>query len=666
MCREIKTMKELIDKINEANDAYYLRDAPIMSDKEYDGLCDELEDLEKQTGLVMSNSPLHKVQGKVLEGFKKVKHTKPMLSAQKTKDIDEIGKFIGDKQCVESWKLDGLTIVARYKHGKFVQAVTRGNSEVGEDVTETFKHCINLPLQLSQNVDIEVRGECVISWSNFKKINEGLEEPYSHPRNLAAGSIRCLDTNIIKQRYLEYKVFELVEVSNIHLTEAINWNMYEDGHMDVASSFSYMTKLGFDVVENTIVTNADYKTENKYFNPENCEYPVDGVIFKYNNYEYGKSLGVTAHHPNDMMALKWKDEVVETTLIDVEWQVGKTGTITPVAVFKPVEIDGTIIEKATLHNLLNFKKLRLAYGDTISIYKANSVIPQVYENLSAKERTAYDDVDWIVPPLYCPMCGGRTSVTDNGNSVFLTCTNPECKGQFLGKLTHFVSKNAMNIDGLSEQSLKMFIEEGLVECFEDIYDLPDYYDTIRLLEGFGDKSADKLVKAIEFSRDTTLDRFIYALSIPLIGRTASKTVAKAFDYDIDKFIKDAGWIDFSRMAGFGKQMHSSINEYMYDNKQIIENLAARLNFEKPKSNVVVNDNINGKTFVITGSLNKFKNRDEVKNIIENLGGKVTGSVSAKTDYLINNDIQSSSGKNKKAKELNVPIVNEDWLIEMMK
>lgn len=665
MCREIKTMKELIDKINEANDAYYLRDAPIMQDKEYDELCDELENLEKQTGLVMSNSPLHKVQGKVLEGFKKVKHTKPMLSAQKTKDIDEIGKFIGDKQCVESWKLDGLSVIAKWKSGKFVQAITRGNSEVGEDVTETFKHCINLPLQLSQNVDIEVRGECVISWSNFDKINKGLEEPYSHPRNLAAGSIRCLDTNIVKQRYLEYKVFELVEVSNIHLTEAVNYGMYEDGRMDVASSFSYMTKLGFDVVENTIVTNADYKVENEYFNPENCEYPVDGVIFKYNNYEYGKSLGVTAHHPNDMMALKWKDEVVETTLIDVEWTMGKTSTLTPVAVFEPVEIDNTIVERASLHNLSIFKNLHLAVGDTITVYKSNQIVPQVYENLSAKERTTYDGADLIMPPLYCPVCGSRTSATDNGNSAFLTCTNPECEGQLLGKLTHFVSKNAMNIDGLSEQTIEMFIEEGLVNCFEDIYNLPDHYDTIRLLEGFGDKSSDKLVKAIEDSRDTTLDRFIYALSIPLIGRTASKTIAKAFDYDIDKFIKDAGWIDFSRMAGFGKQMHSSINEYMYDNKQIIESLAWRLNFEKLESNVVVNDNINGKTFVITGSLNKFKNRDEVKNIIENLGGKVTNSVSAKTDYLICNS-NSNSSKAKKAEQLGIPVVSEDWLIEMMK
>lgn len=659
----IQRIKQLVEKLNAASDAYYLYDNPIMSDHEYDEMMDKLESLEQQTGYVLSNSPLHKVQGKLLDGFKKVKHTKPMLSANKTKDIDEIGKFIGGHKVVESFKLDGLTIVCRYEKGVFKQAITRGNGEIGEDVTENFRNCTNLPLRLRYDFDLEVRGECVISWENFNKINESLEEPYSHPRNLAAGSLRCLDTNVSKDRHLEYIAFELVDASGSGIN---NDNIAK---ADLIDTYEFLKTMGFDVVPHHIVDVNNYKDiDALFFNPEGYKYPVDGTIFKYNSYEYGKSLGMTAHHPLDMIARKWKDEEVETTLKEVQWQLGKTGQITPVAVFDPVEIDGSIVEKATLHNLSIFESYKLAVGDTITAYRANAVIPQVAENLSAICRDD-DSVEYIQPPTTCPVCGMPVEVKQDNNTKFLVCGNDGCDGKLIAQLTHFASKNAMDIDGLSESTIEKLVNTGILSSIMDIYDLYIRQNDMTKIDGLGEKLVDKLLKSIDDSKVTTLDRYIYSLSIPLIGRTASKAISNYFNGDFDEFYEHCCYrsdFDFEKLDGFGSQMAESIQNYINNNCDMIFYVLPQiLTIEKPDVTGANNSNISGKTFVITGKLNSFGNRDELKDKIESMGGKVAGSVSAKTDFLINNDIESNSSKNKKAKDLGIPIIDEQKIIEMM-
>lgn len=658
----IQRIKQLVEKLNAASDAYYLYDNPIMSDHEYDEMMDKLESLEQQTGYVLSNSPLHKVQGKMLDGFKKVKHTKPMLSANKTKDIDEIGKFIGNHDVVESFKLDGLSIVARWENGVFKQAITRGNGEVGEDVTENFRNCTNLPLKLRYDFDLEVRGECVISWENFNKINESLEEPYSHPRNLAAGSLRCLDTNVSKDRHLEYIAFELVDASGSGIN---NDNIAK---ADLIDTYEFLKTMGFDVVPHHMVDVNNYEDiDADLFNPEEYEYPVDGTIFKYNSYEYGKSLGMTAHHPLDMIARKWKDEEVETTLKEVQWQLGKTGQITPVAVFDPVEIDGSIVEKATLHNLSIFEGYKLAVGDTITCFKANAIIPAIAENLSTIDRDD-DSVEYIKPPTTCPVCGMPLEVKQDNNTKFLVCGNEGCDGKLVAQLTHFASKNAMDIDGLSESTIEKLVNAGILSSIVDIYDLYIRQNDMTKIDGLGEKLVDKLLKSIDDSKVTTLDRYIYSLSIPLIGRTASKAISNYFNGDFDAFYDCCGRsdFDFEKLDGFGSQMAESIQNYINNNCDMIFYVLPQiLTIEKPDVTGANNSNISCKTFVITGKLNSFGNRDELKDKIESMGGKVAGSVSAKTDFLINNDIESNSSKNKKAKDLGIPIIDEQKIIEMM-
>lgn len=659
----IQRIKQLVEKLNAASDAYYLYDNPIMSDHEYDEMMDKLESLEQQTGYVLSNSPLHKVQGKMLDGFKKVKHTKPMLSANKTKDIDEIGKFIGNHDVVESFKLDGLSIVARWENGVFKQAITRGNGEVGENVTENFRNCTNLPLKLRYDFDLEVRGECVISWENFNKINESLEEPYSHPRNLAAGSLRCLDTNVSKDRHLEYIAFELVDASGSGIN---NDNIAK---ADLIDTYEFLKTMGFDVVPHHMVDVNNYEDiDADLFSPEEYEYPVDGTIFKYNSYEYGKSLGMTAHHPLDMIARKWKDEEVETTLKEVQWQLGKTGQITPVAVFDPVEIDGSIVEKATLHNLSIFEGYKLAVGDTITCFKANAIIPAIAENLSTIDRDD-DSVEYIKPPTTCPVCGMPLEVKQDNNTKFLVCGNEGCDGKLVAQLTHFASKNAMDIDGLSESTIEKLVNAGILSSIVDIYDLYIRQNDMTKIDGLGEKLVDKLLKSIDDSKVTTLDRYIYSLSIPLIGRTASKAISNYFNGDFDEFYEHCCYrsdFDFEKLDGFGSQMAESIQNYINNNCDMIFYVLPQiLTIEKPDVTGANNSNISGKTFVITGKLNSFGNRDELKDKIESMGGKVAGSVSAKTDFLINNDIESNSSKNKKAKDLGIPIIDEQKIIEMM-
>ena len=621
-----------------------------MSDKQYDDLVTELEEIENETGVIMSNSPLHYVPGKILDGLDKVVHSKPMLSANKTKDMDEIKKFIGNKDVVQTWKLDGLTIVVRYENGKYKQAITRGNGEVGEDVTESIRHCINLPLVLSKNVDVEVRGECVISWENFSKINSELNEQYSHPRNLAAGSVRCLDTNVAKNRFLEFKAFELVEI---------------DGkHMDVGYSLIYLKYLGFDVVEYQYVDIFSYiDIDFKHFNPETCKYPVDGTIYKYDSYEYGESLGSTAHHPLNMIARKWKDELHETKLNYITWQTSKSGLINPVAVFEPVDLDGAITTKATLHNVSVVKELELGVGDTIQVYRSNQVIPNVHDNLTRSGTCTI--------PKHCFCCGADTEIrSDNGRET-LHCTNKNCKAKLIAKLAHYCSRDAMNIDGMSEATIDKLIDNDIIpavdsDCvvFNSLYLLRYSYDELVKIDGFGKKSADKLLNAIKESKYTTLDKFLYSLSIPNIGKTVSKAISQHFDGDWQTFCNQCfeKEFDFTCIDGIGETLSKSLQDYIKKNWEDMIDLAFCLLFMKP---VYKNSSITGKTFVVTGKLNVFKNRDELVECVEKYGGKVSGAVTKNTSYLINNDVDSSSSKNKKAKELNIPIITEKELIDML-
>lgn len=641
-------MKELIEKLNKACDAYYLYDNPIMSDKEYDDLMEQLELMEQESGIVMSNSPLHKVQGKVLDFLPKVTHTKQMLSANKTKDMNEVGRFIAKNPTVESWKLDGLTIVCRFEKGKYKQAITRGTSGlVGEDVTEAFKHCINLPLQLPMPIDLEARGECVISWSNFNKINAKLAEPYKHPRNLAAGSVRTLDTNVAKERYLEYKVFELVSIDGVT-------------NLDVLDSFADLQRLGFDVVEHKEVTIQNYlDIDAEFFNPENYDYPVDGTIYKYNSYEYGNSLGSTEHHPLNMLARKWKDDTSETVLIGIEWNTTRTGLINPVAVFEPVDLDGALTTRATLHNISYIENLELGIGDTISVYRANMVIPKVHENMTRSNT-------WICPDK-CPCCGGNVEVHNENGSKTLHCVNPDCQAKLLSKLEHACGKQALNIEDMSEATLEFLINKGWVKSLKDIYFLGLHQDKWTKELGFGEKSVLKLLENIEKSKNTTLERFLYAQSIPLIGRSASKDISKMCDGNIDTFCKivsTGAARKFLEIDGFGEAMYKSLMTW-HDNHWIeFLGLKNIFSFQSEKKETQ-GASLEGKTFVITGSLEQFKNRDELTEKILSLGGKVSGSVSAKTSYLINNDVNSTSGKNAKAKSLGIEIISEKDFLEII-
>ena len=647
-------IKDLIKTLNEASVSYYKYDNPTMTDKQYDDLYDELSDLEKETGIIMSDSPTQKVQGETIEYLEKVQHKKPMLSANKTKNISEIKKFIGDRICVMSWKEDGLTIVLRYKDGVLNKAITRGKDGlIGEDVTHTMRMCKNIPLKIPYCVDIEVRGECVISWDDFYKINDNSKETKTHPRNLAAGSVRQLNASIAKDRNIKYKVFELVQDYTYEKSKSDPSLL--DHIFNISESFDYLSECGFDVVEHDFVTQDNIEEMIEKYNPENYELPVDGLIFEYNDYLYGKSLGETGHHPLNMIAMKWEDELYESTLRKIEWNTSKSGLINPVAVFDETVIDGASVTRATLHNISYIENLQLGIGDKIRIYKANKIIPKVHDNLTRSNT-------WELPNK-CPNCGGNVEVHNENGSKTLHCINDNCPAKLLGKLVHFCSKNAINIEGMNEATLQFLIDKGWLKSFKDIYKLDYHRQDWKEYDGFGDKSVDKLLDAIENSRKTTLDRFIYALSIPLIGRSASKTIAKYFNYDFKEWyqIGVSQPFRYTLLDDFGEAMQDSIYNFAV-NIDMISELACQFTFEKNNSSSV---DLSGKIFVITGSLFHYKNRDELVSIIESMGGKVSGSVSAKTSYLINNDTQSSSSKNQKAKKLNIPIISEEDFINMI-
>lgn len=646
-------IKRLIKQLNEYRDSYYNDARPVVSDAAYDKLFDELSELEKETGVVYANSPTQTVGYVVKSELEKVKHSHPMLSLDKTKSVNDLVKFSRDKDCILSLKMDGLTCLLTYENGELVQGETRGDGEIGELITHNARVFDNIPLSIDYKGHFEIEGEAIITYDDFNKINKFLPEDkkYKNPRNLASGSVRQLDSKIAAQRHIKF----------------IAWKVpTEVASNSFINRLQYAAELGFDTVpflpirgnSNAEFINIVIEQLQRRANERN--FPIDGLVATYNDITYGESLGMTGHHPKHSIAFKFYDEEVETVLKNIEWSMGKIGSLTPVAIFDPVEIDGTMVERASLHNVSILTKLDLQIGDTIIVYKANQIIPQVKENLSAKDRESA----YIRIPSQCPVCESSTQIVKENDSEVLMCTNPHCKGKLLGRVSHFVSKKGMDISGLSEETIKKFIELGWITEITDIYNLDQYYDRLSTMSGFGKKSVDKLRKSIENSKTVRLDKFIASLSIPGIGTSQSKELVKAFGA-WDKF-RDAsvGCYNFTQLDGFGDVLNNNIHSWFEDMSNIADYLASLMTFES-EDNSKTNNSLNGKSFVVTGKVYKFKNRDEVKEAIEKFGGKVTGSVTKSTFALINNDIESNSSKNKKAKELGVQIINEEQLIEML-
>lgn len=652
-------MFSMISILNDASYAYYNTGNPIMSDKEFDMRLEDLKELEKEIGVIFSNSPTQDVVGwPILDELPKAVHNHEMLSLNKCHSIQEIVEFSNNKELVASVKLDGMTASLLYENGIFVKGESRGNGHVGVDITEHIKQFMNIPLKINKKNRYIVDGECIISDDDFAKINQNGE--YKNSRNLIAGTLNSLDTTVVFQRRAKFIVWDVIEGgSSDKLTD--NLNDAESLGFSVVP-FWYPVNLESKKLQSTL----DYVFE--YASDEGL--PCDGVVFKFNDIEYGKSLGSTNHHFKDGIAYKPKDKTYKTKLIDVEWNCGKSGQLTPVAIFEPVDIDGSTITKSTVHNVSILEELNLCIGDTIEIFKANQVIPAIKRNVSAEQRQYIEAIEapTIYIPENCPICGGKTKIKQDNNSKVLVCTNENCKGKLLGKLTHYVSKNAMDIKGLSESTLEKFIELGWINDFKDIYLLKHHAAEMVKFDGFGEASVKKLLNSIEKSRITTLDRFIYSLSIPLIGRSASKIIAEYFNYDFNGLLDNFGFwkgFDWTTLDGFGKAMSDSMDKFITDNvTKYFVDLPEYLIFKKPETTFSSNS-LEGKVFCITGSLNHFANRDEVKEKIESLGGKVSGSVNTKTDYLVCNEASNSS-KYKKAQSLGVKIVDEDELIKMLK
>ncbi len=659
---KVYEMKELIQTLISASEAYYNSGNTIMSDKEYDELFDKLKNMEQETGVIMSNSPTQNVGAKVLTELNEVTHKYPMLSLDKCHSTEEIIKFAKGRDILAMIKLDGLTIRIKYENGNLISAETRGDGEAGSDVTEHVKQFLNVPLNIKHSGTYMIDGEAVITDNDFKVVNANNE--FANSRNLASGTLSVLDTSLVSKRKLRFIAWDIIEG--------------EDSNSFV-ERLQGAENLGFDIVPYCFV--ADYYTPSELDDEKvmffinkikgfagNLSLPMDGVVWKFNDVAYGKSLGATRHHFRNGIAYKFKDEAVESTLKDVEWTMGKTGVLTPTAVFEPVEIEGTMVERASLHNLSIMYGLwgrTWHSGLTVSVVKANQIIPQIIAVDYPKESSCAKRLDY---PKICPFCKAETSVEINNSTKVLVCKNPSCNGKLLGMLKHFVSKNAMNIDGLSESTLEKFIDENLVSDFIDIYTLKGSYNDIVKMDGFGERSAEKLIQAIENSRNTTLERFINALSIPMIGKTASRTISKFFNGDFIDFYNNGlsnSDFDWTQLEDFGQAMDESIRAYANkDTLEMVWELSTCLEFQTV--NKSENNSLDGKTFVITGKLNSFSNRNAVKDAIESHGGKVAGSVSKNTDYLVNNDILSTSGKNKKAKQLNIPIITEEELVLMLK
>ena len=653
---KIKRIQELVKQLNEYRDSYYNEARPVVSDAAYDKLFDELSELEKETGVVYANSPTQTVGYVVKSELEKVKHSHPMLSLDKTKSVDDLVKFAREKDCILSLKMDGLTCLLTYENGELVQAETRGDGEVGELITHNAKVFDNIPLTIDYKGHFEIEGEAIITYDDFNKINEFLsdDKKYKNPRNLASGSVRQLDSKTAAKRHIKFIAWKVPT----EVPEGIYSNSFLHRLM-CARDF------GFEIISFLAYSSSDKEhlpemIESLKTKAHNYGYPIDGLVMTYNDIQYGESLGMTGHHPKHSIAFKFYDEEVETVLKNIEWSMGKIGSLTPVAIFDPVEIDGTMVERASLHNVSILTKLDLQIGDTIIVYKANQIIPQVKENLSAKDRESA----YIRIPSQCPICESSTQIVKENDSEVLMCTNPHCKGKLLGRVSHFVSKKGMDISGLSEETIKKFIELGWITEITDVYNLEQHYDRLSTMSGFGKKSVDKLRKSIENSKTVRLDKFITSLSIPGIGTSQSKELAAAFSTWNEFRDASVGFYNFTQLDGFGDVLNNNIHSWFTDMCDIADKLASFMTFETGV-NQNTDDSLNSKSFVVTGKVFRFKNRDEVKAEIEKRGGKVTGSVTKSTYALINNDIESNSSKNKKAKELGVKIITEDQLIEML-
>ena len=645
---KIDRMKYLVEQLNLAAKAYYAEDREIMSNWEYDKLYDELVALEGETGVILSNSPTGKVGYEAVEELPKEQHESPMLSLGKTKSREELQSWLQGNEAVLSWKLDGLTVVLTYRDGKLLKAVTRGNGEIGEVVTNNAKTFKNLPLKISYQSELVLRGEAVISYSDFEKINDGIaseEEKYKNPRNLCSGSVRQLNNEITAKRNVQFFAFSLVKADDV------------DFHNSKKAQYEFLREQGFSVVDYKMVTEDTILDAISYFEKSIPDYdiPSDGLVLTYEDIAYGKSLGRTAKFPRDSIAFKWADELRETKLIDVEWSASRTGLINPVAIFEPVELEGTTVSRASVHNISIVKSLKLGIGDTVTVYKANMIIPQIAENLTGS--------DTLEIPEICPVCGGRTQIRQTNEVQSLYCTNENCAAKQIKSFTHFVSRDAMNIEGLSEATLEKFIEQGFIHEFADLFHLTDHRENIVDMEGFGEKSYQKLIDSIEVAKNTTLPRVIYALGIANIGVANAKMLCKHFDYDFEK-LRSADVETLSAVEGVGEVIATAFVEYMQDEakKQIIDHLLQEIAIEVLKVDAE-SQTLSGMTFVITGSLIHYASRNELKDEIEQRGGKVAGSVTSKTTCLINNDVTSTSSKNKKAKELNVPILSEEQFLE---
>ena len=645
---KIERMKELIPVLQKAGKAYYQEDREIMSNFEYDKLYDELETLEKETGITLAGSPTVSVGYEALEELPKEAHETPMLSLDKTKDVEALRAFIGDRKTLLSWKLDGLTIVLTYGDGKLQKAVTRGNGVVGEVITNNARVFKNIPLQISFKGDLVLRGEAIITYSDFKKINEEIEDvdaKYKNPRNLCSGSVRQLNNEITARRNVHFYAFSLVRAQGV------------DFRNSREQQFLWLKDQGFDVVEYRMVTRDTLDEAMEYFSGQvvKNDFPSDGLVALYDDIAYGDSLGTTAKFPRNSYAFKWKDEVRETTLKEIEWSPSRTGLINPVAIFEPVELEGTTVSRASVHNISIMKELQLGIGDKIQVYKANMIIPQIAENLTRSGNLEIPDT--------CPVCGKEARVLKTNEVESLYCMNPDCQAKKIKSFTLFVSRDAMNIDGLSEATLEKFILKGFIKDFGDIFEIGRYREEIVNMDGFGEKSFDNLMASLERARHTTLPRLLYSLGIANIGLANAKVICKEFDYDLEKMIHATGE-EISSIEGIGPVIAQSYTAYFADeeNMRKLRHLLSHLELEAVKQENRLT--LEGKQFVITGSVEHFANRAQLKEYIEQRGGKVTGSVTFKTDYLINNDVTSNSSKNKKARELEIPILSEEDFLHM--
>ena len=648
--KAIQRMKELSGILKEASRAYYAEDREIMSNLEYDALYDELVKLEEETQMVLAGSATTTVGYEAVDELPKEAHESPMLSLDKTKDREVLRGFIGEHKTLLSWKMDGLTVVFTYNQGSLQKAVTRGNGVVGEVITNNARVFDNVPLKIPYQGELTLRGEAIITYSEFEKINSEIEDVdarYKNPRNLCSGSVRQLNNEITAKRHVRFYAFSLVKAEGVNFANSRQQQM------------EWLKDQGFEVVEYRVVTSDTLDEAMEYFATqiEHNDFPSDGLVALYDDIAYGDSLGRTAKFPRNAFAFKWADEMAETTLEEIEWSPSRTGLINPVAIFKPVELEGSTVSRASVHNISIMRKLALGIGDRIKVYKANMIIPQIGENLT---KSGVKDI-----PEICPACGGKTVIEKVNDVESLYCRNPECPAKAIKGFTLFVSRDAMNIDGLSEATLEKFIARGFIRDFGDIFEIDRYKDEIIQMEGFGEKSYENLIESLNRAKKTELPRVLYALGIPSIGVANAKMICKELGYDMEK-IRHVSEEELAAIDGIGPVIAKSFADYFKKEgrQEKLDHLLSHLELgEAPKQKE--EQIFHGMNFVITGSVEHFSNRKEVKEEIEKRGGKVTGSVTSKTNYLINNDTQSSSSKNKKAKELGIPIISEETFIQMM-